>query len=192
MKESHRTTGKSAFTLLEMLVVMAIISLLAALLIPLVLSAVENSRRAEVLDNVTRLSAVFETIKVEKGVYPEQEADENLTYDVSKTTPGILNNIVERYNYPISMERVDADLHFIDLWDEPIKYRKGDYANRIAKAARDPSIDLPQDTNKPIGDPSVDIAAESDWNPANNGGFAYIWSYGGDASDQSLWIYQKQ
>ena len=128
---------------------------------------------------------------MESGTVPAQQADSNLTYDTSGVIPGILNTIVERHNFSIPMDRLNEDHLYIDLWNDPIKYVKGNYANRIAKDARDPLIDTPQDTNKPIGDPMTDIASESDWNAANLGGYSYIWSYGGNMDDQTQWLYKK-
>ncbi len=182
---------RNAFTLIEMLVVMAIILLLAGLLTPVVVSSLHQSDRAEIQNDVSRLSAIWETIKLEKGVYPTPETNNVLTYDPSDSTPGLLNDAVETHNFAIPGDRVDESKRYIDHWGEPIKYVLGNFANRIDKTAWDPAVNTPQDTNKPIGDPTTDIAADSNWNPENKGGFAYIWSYGGALEDENEWIYQK-
>lgn len=182
---------RSAFTLIEVLTVISILGLLAALTIPIIMSGSAKAERVQVRDEIVRLTAIWDLIKLEKGVYPTPEVDNNLSWDVNNKTPGILNGVVEKYNFQISIDRLDEDMHYIDLWGMPIKYVKGDYANRIDKSAWDEATNLPQDTNKPIGDPSTDIAAESDWNPDNKGGFAYIWSYGDNQTDESKWIYKR-
>ena len=180
----------SAFSLIELLVVMAIIGVLAAVIIPIVVSSMAQSERSTVRDEVERLTAIWDLIKLEKGVYPTPETDNNLSWDVSDASPGILNGVVEKHGFQISLDRLDDDNHFIDVWGMPIKYVLGDYGNRIDKKSKDPAVDNPQDTNKPIGDPSADIASESNWNPDNRGGFAYIWSYGDNEDDQTQWIYK--
>lgn len=183
---------RHAFTLIELLIVMAIIMVLAALLTPIVLNAMQEADRTAVANDVSRLSVIWEALKLEKGVYPTPEMDNLLTYDPMDVVPGILNSIVDPYDFSISLDRLDENKHYIDLWDEPIHYVLGNYANRISKATWDEAVNIPQDTNKPIGDPATDIAAESDWNPENKGAFPYIWSYGGAMEDESEWIYQKK
>ena len=182
--------GKQAFTLIEVLTVMGIIGILAAITVPIILNSTAQAERSTVRDEVERLTAIWDLIKLEKGVYPSPEVDNNLSWDASNASPGILNGIVVKYDFQISLDRLDDEKHFIDYWDMPIKYVLGNYGNRIDKKLRDPAVDKPQDTNKPIGDPTTDIAAESNWNPDNNGGFAYIWSYGDSMEDESQWIYK--
>ena len=160
-----------------------------AMLIPLVISAMDDAERNEVRDEVRRLKMIWDEIKLEEGVYPEPEVGNTLTWDATGTKPGLLNNIAEKYSFSISTSRLNDEKQFVDHWNDPIQYVKGDYKNRIPKAAWDDATNKPQDTNKPIGDPTVDIASESDWNPDNKGAFAYIWSYGGEVDNEEAWIY---
>ena len=180
---------RKGFTLVEALIVIAIIGVLAAIIYPLIVGSFSTAQRSEVSDEVGRLTAIWNLIKIDTGSYPIPESDNNLSWDVSGKNPGLLNDVVEPYSFPISLDRLNEDNEFTDMWLDPIKYVKGDYANRIDKKVWDPAVNLSQDTNKPIGDPAKDIAAESSWNPENKGGFAYIWSYGGDKSDEAVWIY---
>lgn len=183
---------RRGFTLLEILTVIAIIGLIAAIIFPLFLGAIEKAKIAETKDEVMRLTAIFDNIKQIKGTYPVPESDFNLSWDPSGDNPGILNQIVEPHNFAISLDRLDSSGHFMDPWDSPFKYVKGNYENRIERSKRDPDVDTPQDTNKPIGNPTTDIASESDWNPDNVGGYAYIWSYGGFPEDSSKWLYKTR
>ncbi|NRA37259.1 MAG: hypothetical protein HRU15_03910 [Planctomycetes bacterium] len=178
--------------MIEMLTVIGIILLLAAIVSPIAMSVYDSAERTEVRDEVIRLTAVWDLIKVEDGTYPEPEVGETLTWDPSEVAPGLLNGVISKYNFSISSARLNDQNNFIDVWGDPIKYVKGDYKNRIDKLSKDRLTDNPQDENKPIGDPLVDIAYDSDWNPDNKGGFAYIWSYGGEESDEEQWIYQKR
>jgi prepilin-type N-terminal cleavage/methylation domain-containing protein/prepilin-type processing-associated H-X9-DG protein len=57
---SNNTKGRRAFTVIELLVVMAVITLLAALLIPALNSAFERARRIQCLSNIRQVGLAFQ------------------------------------------------------------------------------------------------------------------------------------
>src|SRR5437762_10466907 len=65
------------FTLVEMLVVIGIIGLLAALLLPAVNMALRTTRNAAISLEVNQLAAAIEAYKSDKGDYPPNFRDPN-------------------------------------------------------------------------------------------------------------------
>src|SRR5688572_11850022 len=63
------------FTLVEMLVVLAIIGVLAALLLPAVMSAIVRARTAAVAIELNQLTSAIESYKQDKGDYPPNFRD---------------------------------------------------------------------------------------------------------------------
>jgi prepilin-type N-terminal cleavage/methylation domain-containing protein len=66
---------KKAFTLVEMLVVIGIIAVLAALLLPAVMSAVNAAKRAAIAMEVNQLADAIEAYRKDKGDYPPSFRD---------------------------------------------------------------------------------------------------------------------
>ncbi len=61
---------KRAFTLVEIMIVVAIIALLAVIAVPSFLRARERSRRAKFLNALRIAAGAFETYAAERGTYP--------------------------------------------------------------------------------------------------------------------------
>jgi len=65
------TKIRSAFTLIELLTVMAIIGILAAILIPTVGKVRESARKAKVRTQLSQWAVAIETFRSEYGYYPD-------------------------------------------------------------------------------------------------------------------------
>src|SRR6478735_2857624 len=68
-------TTASGFTLVEMLVVITIIGILAALLLPAVNRAIISARNASIAIEVNQLATAIESYKQDKGDYPPNFGD---------------------------------------------------------------------------------------------------------------------
>ena len=75
---SGSRSARRGFTLVEMLVVLAIIGVLAALLLPAVMSAIVAARRAAVAIELNQLTSAIESYKQDKGDYPPNFRDEQV------------------------------------------------------------------------------------------------------------------
>ena len=66
-----RATYKSGFTLVEIMIVVVIIGLLAAMALPAFKRARESSQNTRFANDVRVFASAIETFTTEKGVYPE-------------------------------------------------------------------------------------------------------------------------
>src|SRR6478736_3831985 len=75
---NHQRSASRGFTLVEMLVVIAIIAILAALLLPAVMIAIRTARNAAIGLEVKQLDTAVEAYRLEKGDYPPNFRDPNI------------------------------------------------------------------------------------------------------------------
>jgi prepilin-type N-terminal cleavage/methylation domain-containing protein len=103
-------TRRQAFTLIELLVVIAIIGILAGLLLSLVGTATERSKKARVSGDLKKLEAAIESYKAKIGVYPPDNVRANkdvrfspLYYELLGTT----NDTSGIYRIPATGDKID-------------------------------------------------------------------------------------
>jgi prepilin-type N-terminal cleavage/methylation domain-containing protein len=77
MQRSHRRSS-AAFTMVEMLVVIGIIAILAALLLPAVNMAIKAARNAAIAVEVNQLDTAINTYKNDKGDFPPNFRDSSI------------------------------------------------------------------------------------------------------------------
>jgi prepilin-type N-terminal cleavage/methylation domain-containing protein len=72
---SFRSTARPSFTLVEMLVVLGIIAILAALLLPAAMGVVTRARNAAIAIELNQIAAAIESYKSDHGDYPPNFRD---------------------------------------------------------------------------------------------------------------------
>src|SRR5438270_10812508 len=86
--QSRRLARSRAFTLVEMLVVISIIAVLAALLLPAVNMAREAARKAQCSNNLRNLALAAQQFDSAKGYYPASRNFWNdATYKSNSNSP---------------------------------------------------------------------------------------------------------
>lgn len=78
MKKTPQTSEKSAFTLIELLIVIAIIGILMSLLFPAVNSAIDAARKAQAKNDVTQIATAVIAYETEYGRLPLTNASDSI------------------------------------------------------------------------------------------------------------------
>jgi prepilin-type N-terminal cleavage/methylation domain-containing protein len=90
-KVGKHQTSRGGFTLVEILVVVAIITILVALLVPAVFFAVKRAKVGRMALEVASISKALERYKLEFGEYPPDFADVQLATDPASRAVEIIN-----------------------------------------------------------------------------------------------------
>lgn len=122
---STRRNGSPSFTLIEIMVVVAIIAILAGLLFPVVLGALERYRVKHALTDTHRIVIAIKAYRAEYGKWPGQiQAVEDMSYMTSNfiviqalTTSS--NNPKRIQFLPIQTKWLDDLGNFVNPWGVP-------------------------------------------------------------------------
>jgi len=83
-----KTNNKKGFTLIEMLVVIAIIAILASILTPALGRARERAKRAKCMSNLKQIGYLISIYEMDKETYPEGSGTNNFTALVNAVKDG--------------------------------------------------------------------------------------------------------
>lgn len=112
MHRSRRTRRPAGFTLIEVLVVVLIIGILAAIVGPRVIGKTADARRTRVMADLRSIETALDLYKLDNGAYPSTE--QGLEALVEKPTVG---NVPPNWKDGGYLSRVPAD-----PWGRPYAY----------------------------------------------------------------------
>jgi general secretion pathway protein G len=125
MNSSKRTSDEAGFTMVELLVVLAIVALIASLAAPQVLRYLDTARVDTARAQIRNITAALELYYVDTGGYPG--SDEGLR------ALAIAPASVERWNGPY-LKGADA---LLDPWGRAYEYQSSDTAVLVRSLGRD-------------------------------------------------------
>jgi prepilin-type N-terminal cleavage/methylation domain-containing protein len=191
---------RSAFTLVEMLVVMAIIAILAALVLLAGNGVMQKGMRSRASAEIQAMSTALESYKTDNGIYPPYGAAGFVTNSYSGTAPEATGSSAY---YLVSSETLYAALsgqtNFLDTHVSANKSYMSFKANQLGNTSA--TAGTPGDgTTTYVKDPfglsygySTGYVSGTQTNyPYNGNGFFDLWSTGGmkgtTASNTNSWI----
>ena len=110
----HFASGRDGFTLLELVIVIAILSLLAAIIAPKMMGRADDAKIADAKVQIRNLETALKLFKLDNGSYPE--TDQGLEALISKPATG---NIPNKYREGGYLEQKKIPL---DPWGNPYIY----------------------------------------------------------------------
>lgn len=117
--------GARAFTLIEMLVVIAIIGLLAALLLPAIQGALRKAEAGKASTTAVQLATALRNFKSEYGTWPNSTAgDQNMTMVMVNTLTGQDSTTNPRGLVFLEVEAKSlASSGYVDPWGNVYRFR---------------------------------------------------------------------
>jgi type II secretion system protein G len=114
--------SRRAFTLIELLIVVAIIAILAAIAVPNFLEAQTRSKTARVKNDLRTLATVLESYRVDQNAYPPSSTSAAWIMPVSRrlnalTTPVAYASSYPRDPFPVKTVAGGVDVAFFDSYD---------------------------------------------------------------------------
>jgi general secretion pathway protein G len=110
-KRSRVRNARSAFTLIELLLVMVIIAILAAIVVPKFTGRIEDSRKKAAVGDLSNLKTALEMFETDNGRFPTTA--EGLGALITKPSPDLTNwtKTLDKSSVPV------------DPWGHPYVYR---------------------------------------------------------------------
>ena len=109
LQNRRRRQGRSAFTLIELLLVMVIIAILAAVVVPKFTGRTEQAKNAKALQDISNMKVSLGMFETDTGRYPTSEEG--------------LNALVEKPGDLTGWNRPYIDKVPTDPWGHPYVYR---------------------------------------------------------------------
>jgi len=110
----HFVSGRDGFTLLELVIVIAILSLLAAIIAPKMMGRADDAKIADAKVQIRNLETALKLYKLDNGSYPDTE--QGLEALIEKPTTG---NVPKQYREGGYLEQKKIPL---DPWGNPYIY----------------------------------------------------------------------
>lgn len=134
----------SGFTLIEVMVVVVILGILAAVVVPKIMSRPEQARMLKVKQDVMAIQSAMDLYKLDNGFYPSTDQGLKALIEKPSTPPVPRNWKSDGYlqNLPV------------DPWGEPYQYENSDDKLRIYSYGP-----KGKDGNSEIGNWNIDEAA---------------------------------
>lgn len=114
MEIQHFVTGRDGFTLLELVIVVAILSLLAAIIAPKMMGRADDAKIADAKVQIRNLETALKLYKLDNGAYPDTE--QGLEALIEQPTTG---NVPNKYREGGYLEQKKVPL---DPWGNPYIY----------------------------------------------------------------------
>jgi len=147
MKKTPQTSEKSAFTLIELLIVIAIIGILMSLLFPAVNTVIDAARKAQAKNDVTQIATAVIAYETEYGRLPVTNASIAVSGNWLKALGG--SNVdglnprqivfIELQTAKKGKSGTNTSGDFVDPWGASYYAAfDGDYDNTIPTAGKSP------------------------------------------------------